>query len=142
MRRALVSTAVAAIIVIVPAGAYVLLRGGHGAELRATVGRCSRAQRPRHRAACAYIDRHPALEIVGPIDETGSPFAQTLQRADARREIAVRLDGGRYAITIEIDRHGTVRANPRTEIDLSTGDDAIGTVTPATPWQRTGVPGG
>jgi nicotinic acid phosphoribosyltransferase len=124
-----------------PVAVYLLQSAGHGAELRATVGHCSATQRAQHRAACAYIEQHPTLEVVGPIDETGTPFARTLHRAGSERRIAVRLDSGRYAVFVEVDHLGTVRANVRDEIDMSTGDHTIGTVTPAEPWAFTGVPG-
>jgi hypothetical protein len=141
VRRLVLSIAVLAVIAVVPVVVYLLQSGGHGAELRAAVGRCSATQRAQHRAACVYIDQHPALELIGPIDETGTPFAQALQRADAGRRIAVRLDSGRYEVFVEIDHHGTVRATVPDEIDMSTGDHTIGTVAPAAPWEFTGVPG-
>jgi hypothetical protein len=141
VQRVALSIAVLAMIAVVPAVVYLLRSDGRGAELRATVGRCSATQQARHRAACAYIEQHPALVLVGPIDETGTPFAQVLQRADARRRISVRLDSGRYAVFVGIDHLGTVRANVRDDIDMSTGDHTIGTVMPAAPWELTGVPG-
>jgi hypothetical protein len=141
VQRLVLSIAVALIILVVPVGVYLLRRDTRGAELRATVGRCTAAQRAQHRAACSYIEHHPTLELVGPIDETGTPFAQTLHRAGSARRISVRLDSGRYAVFIEIDHLGTVRANLRNGVDMSTGDHAVGTVTPAAPWELTGVPG-
>jgi hypothetical protein len=141
VRRLALSIAILAVIVVVPVVVYLLRSDGHGAELRASVGRCSATQQAWHRAACAYIEQHPTLVLIGPIDETGTPFAQALRRADAGRRIAVRLDSGRYAVFLEIDHLGTVRANVRDEIDMSTGDHTIGTVTPAAPWEFTGVPG-
>jgi hypothetical protein len=141
MRRAVLSVLLLVVIVVVPVGVYLLRSGTDGRVLRAMVGACSSAQRSRYVSACAYIDRHPAIEVAGPIDETGTPFAHTLYPADAARRIDVRLDSGRYAVFVEIDHHGTVRANVRADVDLSTGGADLGTLSPAVPWELTGVPG-
>jgi hypothetical protein len=141
MRRVVLSLSVAAVIVLIPVGVYLLRSGTDGRSLHARVGACSRAQRTQHRAACAYIDVHPTIALVGPIDETGTPFASMLHPADDRRRVELRLDSGRYSVFLVIDHHGTVRTNMPAEIDLSTGGRDVGTVMPADPWQPIGVPG-
>jgi hypothetical protein len=142
MKRLLISLAVVLAIVAVPVVVYALRSDTKGTTLRARVGRCSAAQRQQHRAACSYIDQHPTIDVNGPIDETGTPFANVLRRADGARRIDVSVDSGRYAIFLEIDHHGTIRANPKDIVDMSTGSRDLGTVTPAEPWELTGVPGG
>lgn len=141
MRRLLLSLAVVLVIAVIPVVVYALRSDTRGTSLRATVGRCSPVQREHHRAACRYIDEHPTIRLNGPIDETGTPFTNGLHRADGARRIDVQVDSGRYAISLEIDHLGTIRANPKDIIDMSTGSRDLGTVTPAEPWQFTGVPG-
>jgi hypothetical protein len=141
MRRVVVSVVVAVVIVLIPVAVYALLSGTDGRSLRMAVGQCSTAQRAQHRAACAYIDRHPTIDLVGPIDETGTPFAHALHRADGERGVELRLDSGRYAIFLEIDHHGTIRTNVQDDVDMSTGGRDLGTVVPAASWEFTGVPG-
>lgn len=141
MKRLLVSLAVVLVIVVIPVVVYALRSDAKGTSLRATVGRCSLAQRQQHRAACSYIDEHPTIDLNGPIDETGTPFANALERADAARGIDAKVDSGRYAIFLEIDHRGTIRTNVRGLVDMSTGSRDLGTITPAEPWEPTGVPG-
>jgi hypothetical protein len=135
MRRVVLSLAVATVIVLIPVGVYLLRSGTNGRSLRAQVGECSQLQRTQHRAACAYIDVHPTIDLVGPIDETGTPFANTLHAADDRRGVELRLDSGRYSVFLAIDHHNTIRTNVPDEIDMSTGDRDVGMVTPAEPWE-------
>jgi hypothetical protein len=142
MARGVISLGVLLVIVLVPVAAYVVRSAGHGATLRATIGRCSAAQRAQHRHACDYIDRHPTLDVVGPIDETGTPFSYALHRADDARTVRVAVDSGRYAVFLEIDHVGTVRVRAGSDIDMSTGSRDLGTIVPSDPWQFTGVPGG
>lgn len=141
MRRLLVSSVVLAVIVLVPVVVYAVGTGTNGRSLRARIGECSALQTRAHPAACAYIDAHPAIELSGPIDETGTPFAHALHVAGDRRAISLHLDSGRYAVFLEIDRRGTVRSNVMADVDLSTGGRNLGTLTPAEPWEPTGVPG-
>jgi hypothetical protein len=138
MKRLLVSVGVLVGIVLVPIVVYALRSDTKGTSLRATVGRCSSPQRQRHPVACAYIDEHPSIELIGPIDETGTPFRNVRYSAGDRRSVDVSLDGGRYTILLEIDGQGTVMTGlGSASIDLSTGDRDVGTVVPAEPW----VPG-
>ena len=131
MRRAAISIGVLLVIVVVPVAVYALRSDAHGATLRATVGRCSAIQRDRHAVACAFIVQHPALELVGPIDETGGVFAKAFYAADADRRVAIRLDSGRYTVLLEIPGRGTITTNIAAEsVDMSTGDHDLGTVLP------------
>jgi hypothetical protein len=141
MRRLLISLAVVLVIAVTPVVVYALRSDTRGTSLRATIGHCSSAERERHRAACRYIDEHPAIRVDGPIDETGTPFTDLVHRADHARRIDVHVDSGRYAIFLEIDHLGTIRANPKDIVDMSTGSRDLGTVAPAEPWEVTGVPG-
>jgi hypothetical protein len=129
------------VIALIPVGVYLLRSDTHGRSLRLTIGRCSPAQRSAHPVACAQIDRHPAIELTGPIDETGTPFAYALHRAGADRHVELKVDSGSYAVFLQIDHHETIRASRKDAIDLSTGSRDIGTITPAEPWELTGVPG-
>jgi hypothetical protein len=142
VRRLVLSIALLAVIAVVPVVVYLLRSDGHGAELRATVGRCSATQHAQHRAACDFIDRRPTVELVGPFDETGTPFRTAFYSANGDRRIGVRLDGGRYNVLLRIDRRGTIATNvPADSLDMSTGDHDLGTITPRAPWTYEGVPG-
>ena len=121
MKRLLISLAVVLGIAVIPVVVYALRSDTRGTSLRATVGHCSPAERRHHRVACRYIDEHPTIRVNGPIDETGTPFTDALHRADRARRIDVHVDSGRYAIFLEIDHLGTIRANPRNLVDMSTG---------------------
>jgi hypothetical protein len=135
VRRVVLSLSVAAVIVLIPIAVYLVRSGTNGRSLHALVGECSRMQRTQHRAACTYIDAHPTIDLVGPIDETGTPFANALHRAGDRRGVELRLDSGRYSVFLAIGHHDTVRTNVRDEIDMSTGGRNVGTVTPAETWE-------
>ena len=141
MRRTVISLAAVAVIVLVPVAVYLLRSDAHGRSLRATIGRCSAAQRVAERAACSYLDSHPALVLDGPIDETGTPFATVLERAGPDRRIEARLDSGRYAVLLAVEHGGTVRASVTSDVDLSSGDRDLGTIVPARPWQFAAMPG-
>jgi hypothetical protein len=131
MRRAAISIGVLLVIVVVPVAVYALRSDAHGATLRATVGRCSAIQRAGHAVACTYIAQHPALELIGPIDETGGVFAKAFYAADGRRSLAIRLDSGRYTVLLELPGRGTVTTNvPAESVDMSTGDHDLHTVVP------------
>jgi hypothetical protein len=134
-RRVVLSRSVAAVIVLIPIAVYLVRSGTNGRSLRAVVGECSQLQRTQHRAACTYIDAHPTIDLVGPIDETGTPFANALHRAGDRRGVELRLDSGRYSVFLAIGHHDTVRTNVPAELDMSTGGRDVGTVTPAEPWE-------
>ena len=141
MRR-IALPAVLALLALIPIAVYALRSGADGARLRATVGRCTPIQRDQHRTACRFIERHPSIELIGPIDETGTPFRNTFFSAGDRRRVNVPLDGGRYTVLLEIDGRGTVRTSlGSASVDMSTGDHDLGTVVPADPWTYEGVPG-
>jgi hypothetical protein len=129
------------VIALIPVGVYLLRSGTDGRTLRVTIGRCSSAQRSAHRNACAYIDGNPTIELIGPIDETGTPFTYAPHRAGDGRRVEERLDSGSYTVLLKIDRFQTIRASQRSPVDLTTGSRDIGTITPAEPWELTGVPG-
>ena len=142
MRGVAITAGVLALIVLAPVAVYLLRSGSDGTHLKARVGHCSPVQRDQHPVACAYIDAHPAIEVVGPIDETGTPFAEVIHVADSGRAVDVRLDAGRYRVFLEINALGTIATNASAaSIDLSTGSRDLKTLTPADPWTYTGVPG-
>lgn len=135
MRRVLLSLAAVVAIVLIPVGVFLLRPGADGRVLRATVGRCSFAQRVQQPAACFFIDDHPTIEVVGPIDETGTPFARTLHRADGQRRLRVELDSGRYDVYLEIDHDAVVRTSVAAGLDLSSGSQDVGVIRPTAPLQ-------
>jgi hypothetical protein len=142
VKRLLLSVAVAAMIVVVPIIVYVARDDGQGALLRLTIGRCTPVEHDRYRAACDYIEDSPAVWLIGPIDETDTPFGGTVHRADSSRTLAVRLDSGRYTILIDAAGQATLGTNiPAGSIDMSTGDRDLGTVRPREPWSPEGIPG-
>jgi hypothetical protein len=142
MKRRLISLAVVLGIAVIPVVVYALRSDTTGAVLRATVGRCSAIESDQHPTACAYIAAHPTIELVGPVDETGSPFRNRFYRADGARKINIRLDSGRYNVLLEIHESGTIDSNvPAQSLDMSTGDHDLGTVVPREPWAYEGVPG-
>jgi hypothetical protein len=142
MRRVVLALAVVAIIALVPVAVYLLRSDTTGARLVARVGRCTAIERDQHRTACDFIDRHPTVDLVGPIDETGTPFRNALYPAGSQRRIDVRLDSGRYSVLLEIDGHATIATNvPAESLDMSTGGHDLDTVRPRDPWTYEGVPG-
>jgi hypothetical protein len=141
MRGVAITVGVLTLIVLAPVAVYLLRSGSDGTHLRATVGRCSPVERDQHPVACAFIDAHPAIEVVGPIDETGGGFSNTFYRAGADRRIEIRLASGRYNVLLEIPGRGTIASNVPLDLDLSTGDRDLRTVVPAEPWMYEGVPG-
>jgi hypothetical protein len=142
MRRTLLSLAVIVVIVAVPVAVYLLRSDTTGARLQLRVGRCTAIEHDQHRAACDFVARRPTVELVGPVDETGTPFRNAFYPADGDRRIDVTLDAGRYNVLLAIDGHGTVATNvPPQALDMSTGDHDLGTITPRAPWTYEGVPG-
>lgn len=136
MRHLAVSLGVVAVIVLIPVAVYLSRPDATGAELRLTVGRCTSAEHARHPAACDVIAGQPTVELVGPIDETGTPFRTTLHRADADRRVSVRLDSGRYSVRLAIGAQRSISSDvPTASVDMSTGDHDLGTVAPRAPWR-------